>query len=97
MSRLEPADQIEGIVGAPRHPELHIGRAVSSEQRVYILHSQRCFDHPSDLRLCPYSLALDTGIDPEWWIEDVPVLLSIDSGFLVGTTTDQPTVDGGDV
>lgn len=86
MTRSESDDKIEGIVGASRHPDRHIGRAVSSEQRVYILHSGRCFNRGGDLRLCPYSLALDAGIEPESWTEDVPVLLSIDCvGRLVGS------------
>lgn len=83
MSRLEPADRIEAIVGANRDPEQHIARAVSAEQRVYILHSQACSSSGRDLRLCPYSLALDEGIDPDAWTEDEPVVVAIDHGRLV--------------
>ena len=68
-------DRIESIVGAPRHPTKHIGRAVSAEGTVYILHSQACFDREPDLRACPYSLALDKGIDPDEWPQDTPVPL----------------------
>lgn len=63
MSELVDASQIEAIVGARRHPTEHLGRAVPEEQQVYILHSQKCLDSGRDLRECPYSLALDRGID----------------------------------
>lgn len=83
MSRLEPAATIAGIVGAPRDPEKHLGRAVSAEQRVYILHSQACVNSGIDLRECEYSIALDAGIDLGVWDEhqDVPVLLGISEEF----------------
>lgn len=83
MSRLEPSDRIEDIVGMSRHPDQHIARAVSAEQRVYILHSHECVDSGRDLRLCPYSLALDRGIDPEWWTEDEPLFVHVVEGQLV--------------
>ncbi|WP_314429609.1 hypothetical protein [Microbacterium lacticum] len=63
MSRVESAEKIEGIVGAKRHAVDHIGRAVTAESRVYILHSERCRAQYADLRECPYSRALDRGID----------------------------------
>lgn len=84
MSDLVPSDQIEGIVGAGRHPTEHFGRAVSETQMVYILHSQECFDREDDLRDCPYSWALEEGINPSDWIEDEPVRLRILNGRLVG-------------
>lgn len=74
-----PASDIERIVGVQRHPTEHWGRAVSAEQRVYILHSQECLDGPFDLRDCEFSLSLDQGIDPAEWVEDVPVRLAIRS------------------
>lgn len=79
MTDLVDPGEIELIVGAPRHPYQHIGRAVSDEETVYILHSQRCKDSTEDLCLCPYSKALDQGIDVEDWIgyEDRPVFLVI--------------------
>lgn len=83
MSSLVDPNQIEGIVGAKRHPVLHLGRAVSAEQQVYILHSERCRDDHDrgrrDMRECHYSLALDNGIDSEVWSgwEDQPVLLNV--------------------
>lgn len=80
MSDLVPADDIERIVGAARHPSEHRGRAVSAEQRVYILHSEHCRDTTPDLRDCPYSLALDAGVNPrmDGWPEDTPVALALD-------------------
>lgn len=83
MSDLVPADQIERIVGAARHPTHHIGRAVSAEQTFYILHSHECRDSGVDLRDCAYSAALDEGIDPAEWTEDVPLSLAIHDGRLV--------------
>ncbi len=67
MTDLVPTDQIERIVGARRHPHQHLGRAVSAEQTVYILHSEACRDSGIDLRDCAYSKALDNGIDMDWW------------------------------
>lgn len=83
MTDLVPADRIEQIVGASRHATHHIGRAVSGEETVYILHSRQCLDTGRDLRQCPYSLALDQGIDPDEWTEDVPLRLAIVVGHLV--------------
>lgn len=83
MTRLEPADKIESIVGAKRHPEFHLARAVSSEQRVYILHSKECAASGKDLRKCDFSLALDEGIDPDVWKhhQDRPVRIEIHEEF----------------
>lgn len=69
MTDLVPADQIEQIVGARRHALAHLGRAVSSEQTVYILHSHACKDSGIDLRSCGYSRALDRGIDLSDWVD----------------------------
>lgn len=79
MSDLVPADRIEAIVGTDRHDVQHLARAVSAEQRVYILHSETCRRDTPDLRECPYSLALDRGIDPNDWkgFEDRPVVVAI--------------------
>jgi hypothetical protein len=71
-------DKIEAIVGVPRDPYEHWGKAVSAEQRVYILHSIVCLGINSDLRNCPFSRALDDGIDLTRWVEDVPVRLRIE-------------------
>lgn len=83
MSRLESAAKIEGIVGAKRHPTDHLGRAVSTEQRVYVLHSAACASSGIDLRQCEYTQALDLGIDLSIWADhqDVPVKLLIDEEY----------------
>jgi hypothetical protein len=83
MSDRVDAELIEGLVGVERHPIEHWGRAVSAEQRVYILHSQQCIDAVPDLRDCPFSWALDLGIDVERWVEDEPVRLAIEDWYLV--------------
>lgn len=77
MSDLVNASDIERILGASRHRQAHLGRAVSAEQTVYILHSQECKNSGIDLRECPFSVALDLGISPNRWadFEDVPVEL----------------------
>lgn len=81
MSRLESTDELEAIVGANRHATDHLGRAVSAEQRVYVLHSEECRARGIDLRTCEYSIALDHGIDLSIWqdFQDRPVTLAIDA------------------
>lgn len=83
MSRIESAKKIEGIVGAKRHATDHLGRAVSVEHRVYILHSQECVASGIDLRDCVYSDALDIGIELLVWAEfqDIAVTLRIDDEY----------------
>jgi hypothetical protein len=85
MSNLVPAEDIERIVGTARHYQAHYGRAVSSEQTVYILHSKRCRGSGIDLRACRFSVALDRGINPEAWVghEDVPIALGVWDGRLI--------------
>lgn len=85
MSALVPGDQIEQIVGVERHATRHYVRAVSAEQVVYILHSHECKDSGIDLRECPFSVALDRGIDEYDWSdrEDRPVLVRVRNGFLI--------------
>jgi hypothetical protein len=77
MSDIVPAADIERIVGASRHHAAHYGRAVSTEQTVYILHSKDCLDSGIDLRECLFSVALDNGISMDRWaeFEDTPVEL----------------------
>lgn len=77
MTNLVPRAEIEQIVGVVRHATEHVGRAVSVEQTVYILHSQECLDRDIDLRDCPFSLALDKGISGARWsgFQDEPVEL----------------------
>lgn len=83
MTRLERADQIETIVGAKRHPTVHLARAASAEQRVYLLHPDECIARGIDLRTCEYSEALDHGIDLDAWAgaEDQPVRVLIDPEY----------------
>lgn len=86
MTDLVPADQIEEIVGARRHALAHLGRAVSAEQTVYVLHSQQCKDSGIDLRSCIYSQALDDGINGlHEWVgqEDRVVTLQVAHGCLI--------------
>ena len=77
MSERVPEDQIEELVGAKRHPTLHLGRLDSQRLRVYVLHPHSCLERHEDLRECWYSYALDKGIDPFDWRDhkDVPVVL----------------------
>lgn len=83
MSDVVPAEGIERIVGERRQPMAHVARAVAHEQRVYILHSEACLAVRPDLRKCPWSLALDEGIDLDEWVEDVPLRVGIRHGRLV--------------
>lgn len=92
MTKSVPAEHIERVVGVPRHPLLHIARAVSAEQRVYVLHSKRCLSERPDLRECPFSLALDNGIHVDQWTEDEPVAVEIVDGRLVPRVNEEPAV-----
>jgi len=89
VADLVPAADIERIVGAVRDERQHLGRAVSAELTVYVLHSQQCRElHEAgarDVRECLFSLALDRGIDPADWagMEDRPVVLRARGGRLV--------------
>lgn len=82
-----PGAFIETIVGTHRHPTLHQGRAASRTGTIYVLHSQRCLDTYDDLGDCPYSHAVDEGIDAvaDLWaeLEDRPLVLAIVDGYLV--------------
>lgn len=80
MSEIVPGDEIEEIVGIARHPTRHYACASSSEQVVYILHSQACKEQRDDLRDCLFSLALTShGIDEHDWVgmEDQPVRVTV--------------------
>ena len=77
-----PSEHIEAIVGIQRHATQHYGRAVSAEERFYILHSGECFGTLVDLRQCEFSRALDRGIHPPHWPMDEPVRLAIHQGRL---------------
>lgn len=94
MSDLVDGDVIEAIVGTHRHPVDHYARAVSGEQRVYILHSEQCLETHPDLRGCPFSHALDKGIDLTVWEawQDTPVLVEVHGARLVPLPlTPEPT------
>lgn len=94
MTELVPAGDIERIVGVPRHPTEHHARAVSAAGNVFILHSAECRDSGRDLRSCPFSIALDRGIDLADWrpgFEDVPMVVGLsDTGFLIPVTVADP-------
>ena len=85
MPELVDPDDIERIVGVQRHPTRHYARAVSAEQTVYILHSAECRARYDDLRYCPWSVALDRGIDEYDWSdrEDMAVLVRVREGRLI--------------
>lgn len=84
MADLVPADRIEEIVGARRHDTKHMGRVVSAEKRIYVLHSRACVDSGIDLRECEFSRALDaTQVRPWEWTPDVAMALDVDDGTLV--------------
>lgn len=101
MSDLVDPGRIESIVGVRRHPTEHWGRADSVELTVYVLHSQECRNSTPDLRHCPYSIALDEGIEnpenwPDWRTrEDRPVRLAIRDGWLVPVADQAEAVDRG--
>ena len=84
MTDLVPRTEIEDIVGRPRHARAHFGRAVSETQTFYILHSMDCLEFNEDLRRCPFSVALDRGLDMEVWerLQDKPVHVAIYNGRL---------------
>lgn len=91
MTELVDPFEIERIVGARRHRTAHLGRAVSAEERVYVLHSQECLDSGIDLRECPYSLALDqVAAQGDWKLwrhrADVPVLVALWRDLLIPAT-----------
>lgn len=84
MSHLEDPATVEAKVGATRHKTDHIARAVSAEQRVYLLHPRTCVDDHGrrgvSLQDCPYSAAMDRGIHLALWRphRDQPVIVRID-------------------
>lgn len=82
MSNLVDPSSIERIVGLNRHPTVHLGRVVTAEDTVYIMHSEACVVDTPDLRDCPYSIALDKGVDVDRWDRDVPAVLWIKDGRL---------------
>jgi hypothetical protein len=85
MTQLVDPDQIEAKVGHARHDTRHLGRAVTAEKTVYILHPRECLKFWDDLRDCPFSRSLDHGIDIDAWQGhlDQPVRLGVQDGLLV--------------
>jgi len=84
MTNIVPAEDIEALVGAARHPTLHQARVDTQDtEQVYILHSQKCIDRyglrPDDIRSCPFSKALDNGIEDYEWADhyDQPVVVTV--------------------
>jgi hypothetical protein len=82
MTELVNPEEIEEIVGKQRSDLVHWAKAVSEEKKVYLLHPTKCLKDESDLRNCPYSRALDNGIDIREWIEDVPLEVEVGDGHL---------------
>lgn len=83
MTTRVPADQIEQLVHAHRHPTEHIIRGDYTTLTAYILHSAECQDRYADLRDCPWSLALDRA--DVWLSTDQPQFVRIRDGRLVAT------------
>lgn len=85
MTNLVPAEEIEQIVGIRRHETLHYARAVTDDQTVYILHSAACKMTTPDLRVCPFSVALDRGIRLRDWADktDQPARVAVRDGRLI--------------
>lgn len=94
MTELVPPEDIERIVGVERHATDHYGRAVAAENRIYILHSQKCKDSGIDLRECKFSLAADEGAKADDWDDywddrwDQPVVLGIERRLVPWGTDD---------
>ena len=86
MTDLVPTNEIEAIVGIARHPSYHFGRNSTGDEKIYILHSQECLDREADLRDCPFSVALDAGVEESDWTGDRanrPLRLELWHGMLI--------------
>lgn len=82
MTNIVPSTEMERLVGYPRQENTHLGRIDTTEEVMYILHSQECKDTTPDLRECPYSKALDHGrFNINRWkgFYDMSVSLSLDA------------------
>ncbi|MCJ1709266.1 hypothetical protein [Microbacterium sp. VKM Ac-2923] len=79
MSEVQDSDVVEAVVGTERREDEHVGRAVTAEERMYVLHSRRCIESGIDVRACAFSASLDRGIDLNVWRDhmDAPVVLGI--------------------
>lgn len=80
ITTLVDVNDIENIVGYRRHPEFHIARAISEEEHIYVLHSKDCHKANDDPTTCPFSVAVDAGIDTDLWqyYYDAPVRVYVD-------------------
>lgn len=89
MSELVDPTQVATIFGIERHETDHYGHAITDTEEVFILHSAECRATTPDLRDCPYSVALDRGIEhPLPWtgwrrVLDTPIRLEIAHGYLM--------------
>lgn len=88
MTERVPADRIEQLVHARRHPTEHIIRGDYTNGIAYILHSAECPRRYTDLWDCPWSLALDRG--DVWLSSDQPQFTRVRDGRLVASA-DVPT------
>ena len=87
MSERVPASQIEGLVGAHRHPTEHIvrGDSPSGSGVAYIMHPAVCLARYDDVRECPWSLALTRG--EVWLPDDLPHRVRLRNGELITDMT----------
>lgn len=73
-----PADQIEQLVHARRHPTEHVIRGDYTNGRAYILHSAECVQRHTNLRDCPWSTALESG--DVWLSTEEPCFVRTEGG-----------------
>ena len=83
MTERVPADRIEQLVCARRHPTEHIIRGDYTTLTAYILHPAECLQRHTDLRDCPWSLALDR--EAVWLGTDQPQFVRVRDGHLVAS------------
>jgi len=81
MAERVPAADIETVVGIERHLTLHYARVNTAWRITYVLHSHACWDAPTPLLECEFSIALEQPIDELEWAAylDRPVAVSVDS------------------
>ena len=91
MTHRVPADQIEALVGAKRHQSRHIIRGGEVSGIAYILHPHTCLKRHTDLRECPWSLALDR--DDVWLPDNGPHYVNLRAGQLIADLGDPTTKD----
>lgn len=81
MERIVPDEHMEQLVGARRSRELHIAKASSRDQRVYILHPWTCLSDNEDVAGCEFHEMLENGISLDKWQDslDIPVVIGLDN------------------